>query len=37
MENQLVTEIKIQMTLFHPNICQIYHFFDDSEKVYLIM
>lgn len=37
MEEQFMTEIKMQSFFNHPNILKLYGFFDDSENVYLIL
>ena len=37
MIEQFITELKIQMTIHHENVCKIYHCFSDHEKVYLVM
>lgn len=37
MRNQLVSEIKIQYYLNHPNIIKLYDFFADNEHIYLFM
>ena len=37
MEAQLALEIKLQMFISHPNILRLYHFFEDSDSVYLVM
>ncbi|EAR83438.2 Serine/Threonine kinase domain protein (macronuclear) [Tetrahymena thermophila SB210] len=37
MEKQLQQEIKIQTYLNHPNVLKMHGFFDDSQKIYLIL
>ncbi|WP_369010181.1 protein kinase domain-containing protein, partial [Citrobacter freundii] len=37
MEYQLRREIQIQGNLRHPNILQLYGYFDDDDRVYLIV
>lgn len=36
-QEQILREIKIQSYLNHPNILKLYGFFDDEEKIYLIL
>jgi serine/threonine protein kinase len=33
----LKREIRIQRKLNHPNITQLFHYFEDKDKVYLIL
>ncbi|CAK79754.1 unnamed protein product (macronuclear) [Paramecium tetraurelia] len=33
----LKREIRIQRKLYHPNITQLYHYFEDKDRVYLIL
>ena len=37
MIDQFINELKIQMYVYHENVCQIYSFFDDKDNVYLVM
>ena len=37
MEHQLISEIKLQSYLKHENIVQLYGYFDDEEKFYLLL
>jgi len=37
MLEQLVRELKIQLTLNHPNIVKVYGYFDDLLYFYIIM
>lgn len=37
MLDQFIQEIKIQMFLNHPNIVQLYGFFDDNTHFYIVM
>eukprot|EP00803_Ostreobium_quekettii_P006835 evm.model.scf_9.21 EVM.evm.TU.scf_9.21 scf_9:271424-278855(-) len=37
MEHQLKREIEIQTSLYHPNIIQMYTYFHDKDRVYLVM
>lgn len=34
---QLIREIKIQSFLEHPNICQLYTYFEEEDFIYLVM
>ena len=36
-QEQILREIKIQSYLDHPNILKLYGYFDDEEKIYLIL
>lgn len=35
--NQFKTEIKILQTLDHPNVIKLYEYFEDDDKIYLVM
>lgn len=37
MAQRVTNEVTIHHQLRHPNILELYHFFEDSENVYLIM
>ena len=37
MKENLKNEIKIQKKLHHPHIIQLYHFFEDSDNIYLVL
>jgi cell division control protein CDC15 len=32
-----MSEIKVQRGLTHPQICRLYHFFDDEYNIYIIL
>ncbi len=37
MEEQILSEIKLQLYMNHPNILKLYGFFDDQKNIYLIL
>ncbi len=37
MEEQLLSEIKLQMYMRHPNVLKMYGFFSDLKKIYLLL
>ncbi len=37
VEEQIGREIKIQSFINHPNIIKLFGFFDDEERIYLIL
>lgn len=37
MQDQVVSEIKLQTYMNHPNILKIYGFFHDQKNIYLIL
>lgn len=37
MMKQMINEIKIQAFCNHPNLIQLYDFFDDRDRIYLFM
>ena len=37
MEDQIMSEIKLQLYMNHPNILKLYGFFHDSKNIYLIL
>ena len=37
MEDQVISEIKIQSYMNHPNVLKLYGYFDDEKNIYLIL
>lgn len=37
MEDQLLSELKIQTFINHPNILKMYGFFDDTNNIYILL